>query len=83
MLTQGLLAYQAAVSDARATHRTMVVSPDGPPPEGVVGFFIDDEGRRVALVRSSDPTLGPASLEEIVLGYLAAGRDAARQSAAA
>jgi ABC-2 type transport system ATP-binding protein len=83
VLTQGMLAYQAAVSDARATHRTMVVSPDGPPPEGVVGFFIDDQGRRVVLVRSSDPTPGPASLEEIVLGYLAAGRDAARQSAAA
>jgi ABC-2 type transport system ATP-binding protein len=83
VLTQGLLAYQARVTDAWAAHRTIVTGADGPPPEGIVGFFIDDAGRRVALVRSNDASLEPSTLEDIVLGYLAAGRDAARGSAAA
>lgn len=83
VLTQGRLAYQAAVSDARAGHRTVAVDVNAPPPVGVVGYFIDDEGQKVALVSSTDPTTRPATLEEIVFGYLAAGRDAARESAAA
>ena len=83
VLTQGRLAYQAAVSDARAGHRIVLVNADAPPPLGIVGYFIDDEGQKVALVRSTDPTTKPATLEEIVFGYLAAGRDAARTSAAA
>jgi ABC-2 type transport system ATP-binding protein len=82
VLTHGHLAYQAAVSDARATHRTVVVG-DGSPPADMVGLFIDDEARKVALVRSTDPTTSPATLEDIVLGYLAAGRDAARETTAA
>lgn len=83
VLTQGRLAYQAAVSDARAGHRTVAVNADTPPPVGIVGYFLDNEGQKVALVDSTDPTTSPATLEEIVLGYLAAGRDAAREAAAA
>jgi ABC-2 type transport system ATP-binding protein len=83
VLTRGRLAYQAAVADARAGHRTLVVGADAQPPAGIVGFFINDDSQRVALVTSTDSTTSPATLEEIVLGYLAAGRDAARQSAAA
>jgi ABC-2 type transport system ATP-binding protein len=83
VLTHGRLAYQAAVSDARASHRTVAVSADAPPLAGIVGFFVNDEGQKVALVSSTDPTTSPATLEEIVLGYLAAGRDAARESTAA
>jgi ABC-2 type transport system ATP-binding protein len=83
VLTHGRLAYQAAVSEARARHRTVAVSADSPPLAGIVGFFINDEGRKVALLSSSDPTTSSATLEEIVLGYLAAGRDAAREADAA
>jgi ABC-type multidrug transport system ATPase subunit len=83
VLTHGRLAFQASVSDARAGHRIVAVDADAPPPAGAVGFFMNDDGRRVALVSSTDPTTQPATLEEIVLGYLAAGRDAARETAAA
>jgi ABC-2 type transport system ATP-binding protein len=83
VLTEGRLAFQAAVSEARASHRTVAVDADAAKPEGVVGFFLDGDGHRVALVGSTDPSTKPATLEEIVLGYLAAGRDAARDTAAA
>ncbi len=83
VLTHGRLAYQAAVSDARAQHRTVPLLADASHPDSLVGQFIDADGRQVALVNSTDPTAGPATLEEIVLGYLAAGRDAARENRAA
>ncbi len=83
VLTQGRLAYQAAVIDARAGHRIVAVDAGAPPPVGIVGYFINDEGQKVALVSSTDPTSSQATLEEIVLGYLSAGRDAAREAAAA
>jgi ABC-2 type transport system ATP-binding protein len=82
VLTQGRLAFQAAVSDARAGHRIVPADAGAPPPTGTIGFFLDDEGRRVALVSSTDPSTRPATLEEIVFGYLAGGRDAARAAAA-
>ncbi len=82
VLTHGRLAYQAPVADARAGHRTVAVEADAPPPAGTVGFFINDDGQKVALVRSTDPVTKPATLDEIVLGYLAAGRDAARMAEA-
>jgi ABC-2 type transport system ATP-binding protein len=83
VLTEGRVGYQAAVSDARAGHRTVAVNADAPPPVGIVGSFINDEGKKVALVHSTDPTTRAATLEEVVLGYLAAGRDAAREAEAA
>ena len=55
VLTHGRLAYQAPVADARAGHRTVAVEADAPPLAGTVGFFINDDGQKVALVRSTDP----------------------------
>jgi ABC-2 type transport system ATP-binding protein len=40
----------------------------------VVGSFGDQRGARHALVRSAEPVDNPASLDDVVLGYLAAAR---------
>jgi len=41
---------------------------------GPVGDFVRPDGTEVALVRSSDPALPAPTLEELVMGYLAASR---------
>jgi ABC-2 type transport system ATP-binding protein len=62
----------APIATARSAHRVLA---DGHPvaAERVVGRFPDQDGRLLTLVRA--PDVGrPATLEEVVLGYLAAGR---------
>ena len=62
---------------ARDGHR--VVDGVGPVDAGrVVGRFPDPEGRPLALVAGGSGPGRPATLEEVVLGHLAAGRSAVR-----
>jgi ABC-type multidrug transport system, ATPase component len=50
-------------------------TPGGPPPESIVGVFPGPAGERLSLVRGGADVGGrPATLEEVVLGHLAAGR---------
>lgn len=68
----GRVALHAPVATARAEHRTVPEADlAGRTP---VGNFIGPEGERLALLRSAEPALREATLEEIVLGYLAALR---------
>ncbi len=61
-----------SIAEARAAHR---VVDDGRIDGGrLVGRFPDPEGRLVALVESAAGPGRPATLEEVVLGHLAAGR---------
>lgn len=71
VLSHGRLLLHSSVSEARATHRT--VTSDGES-HNVVGRFIGPEGERLTLLASSDPALPEATLEEIVLGYMASHR---------
>jgi ABC-2 type transport system ATP-binding protein len=65
-----------SISEARATHR--VVEGDGPLDAGrLVGRFPDPEGRPLALVEGAEGPGRPATLEEVVLGQLAAARGGA------
>jgi len=65
-----------SIAGARAAHR--VVDGDGPIDVGrLVGRFPDPEGRLVALVEGAEGPGRPATLEEVVLGHLAAGRSRA------
>ncbi len=61
-----------SIAEARAAHR---VVDDGPIDVGrLVGRFPDPEGKLVALVEGAGGPGRPATLEEVVLGHLAAGR---------
>ncbi len=61
-----------SIAEARAAHR---VVDDGPIDTGrLVGRFPDPEGRPLALVEGAVGPGRPATLEEVVLGHLAAGR---------
>jgi hypothetical protein len=60
------------MSWARAHHR--LVSLADAAGLDVVGSFANRRGVHTALVRSEDPVIDPAPLDDIVLGYLAAGR---------
>ena len=61
-----------SIAEARAAHR---VVDDGRIDGGrLVGRFPDPEGRLVALVEGAGGPGRPATLEEVVLGHLAAGR---------
>ena len=40
----------------------------------VVGSFANRRGVHTALIRSAEPVVEPAALDDIVLGYLAGGR---------
>ncbi len=71
ILAGGRIVLNTSVDEARRTHRTM--SADGANTRGRIGAFADHDGRRVTLVES-DQAGHPASLEEIVLGHLAAAR---------
>jgi ABC-2 type transport system ATP-binding protein len=72
VLSGGRLAFHAMVAEARATHRSVPAAIAEASTR--VADFIGPAGDRQALVRSTDPTLAEASLDDIVLGYLAAGR---------
>jgi len=62
-----------SIAEARAAHQ--VVDGDGPIDVGrLVGRFPDPDGKLVALVETAGGPGRPATLEEVVLGHLAAGR---------
>lgn len=71
ILSAGQLLLHASVADARATHR-VVSSEDGT--GEAVGFYVEADGRELQLIRSTSSELPQATLEEVVLGYLASGR---------
>lgn len=73
VLANGRLLLHSSVADARAQHRT---SRTDAPAEGVVGRFPGPDGEQLALLNSSDPSSPEATLEEIVLGYMASQRTA-------
>jgi ABC-2 type transport system ATP-binding protein len=64
-----------SIAESLAAHRMVEAAI---PADDVVGTFMDTTGESVSLVRAASgaPTRGrPATLEEVVLGHLAAGRD--------
>jgi ABC-2 type transport system ATP-binding protein len=79
VLGAGRTLLDLSIAGAIAEH-AIVVTPDGDPrPPGdasatVVGTFPGPTGERLALIRGSVPGSRPATLEEVVLGHLAAGR---------
>jgi len=75
VLANGRLLLHTSVAEARAQHRTSTTDASG---EGVVGRFPGPDGEQLALLKSSDPSLPEATLEEIVLGYMASQRSARR-----
>ncbi len=62
----------AEMSWARAHHRLMPLADSAG--MDVVGSFANRRGVHTALVRTEDPVADPPRLDDIVLGYLAAGR---------
>jgi ABC-2 type transport system ATP-binding protein len=83
-LGQGTPLLDVSIAEAIAAHRVVdaaeVTGPDGRAAlartgGAIVGIFPGQAGERLALVRG-DETVGgrPATLEEVVLGHLAAGR---------
>lgn len=79
VLADGRLALSETVKAARDRYR--IVSADELDGHDVIGRFAGPEGRLVALV--STPSIGrPATLEEIVLGHLAAARSISPRAAA-
>jgi ABC-2 type transport system ATP-binding protein len=72
VLGGGRTLLDVSIAEARAAHR---VVDDGRIDGGrLVGRFPDPEGRLVALVEGAAGPGRPATLEEVVLGHLAAGR---------
>ncbi len=69
---QGRVTLQSPISDAVAGHRLMPAG--SAPSEQVVATFARPGGAPTMLVRSTDPDLPIPSLEELVMGYLAAAR---------
>jgi ABC-2 type transport system ATP-binding protein len=62
----------AGMAWARAHHRLVPLAEAGD--LDVVGSFANRRGVHTALVRTDDPVADPPRLDDIVLGYLAAGR---------
>lgn len=81
VLASGRLALHAPVAQARSEHRTVLEADLGG--RTPVAVFLGPTGERLALVKASDPQLREATLEEIVLGYLAAQRPSMASRAAA
>jgi ABC-2 type transport system ATP-binding protein len=79
VLGAGRTLLDLSIAGAIAEH-AIVVTPDGEPsPPGdasasVVGSFPGPTGERLSLIRGSAPGSRSATLEEVVLGHLAAGR---------
>jgi ABC-2 type transport system ATP-binding protein len=67
-----------SIAEARATHRVVDADgeegPQAPAGGGVVGRFPGPLGEPLALVTGGEGPGRPATLEEVVLGHLAAGR---------
>jgi len=74
VLAPGRVQLDADMSWTRAHHRLVPLA-DATGLD-VVGSFANRKGVHTALVRSRDPVTDPAPLDDIVLGYLAAGRRA-------
>ena len=76
VLGGGRVLLDVSIAEARAGHRVVEAGSDnaGGIAQGLVGRFPDPDGRSLVLVARSDETGRPATLEEIVLGHLAAGR---------
>jgi len=78
VLAMGRVTLQAPIREAIAEHR---LGPVGPvPSEQTVATFARPGGEPTALIRSADPSLPRPSLEELVMGYLAAARSSAASS---
>ncbi len=75
VLSKGRLLLHTSVAEARSRHRTLKAHDAS---DGAVGRFVGPEGEPLALVESKDPGLPVATLEEIVLGYLASQRPGGR-----
>ena len=75
VLGVGRVLLHETVADALGTHW---IGTDGVAAPGSVATFAGPAGERLTLVRRTEPAGGdrlrPASLEEVVLGYLASGR---------
>ena len=74
VLGGGLKLLDLSIADSIAGHRIVETRT---PADDVVGTFMDTDGGSLSLIRSSsDATLRgrAATLEEVVLGHLAAGR---------
>lgn len=71
-----------SISNALATH-WLVPAGGGVAPTNSVASIESDAGVRVHVVRRSDGTAQPATLEDIVVAYLTAGRPTAAQRNAA
>ena len=72
VLAYGRVALHAPVAQARSEHRTVRAADLAG--RAAIGMFTGPEGERLALLSGADPALKEATLEEIVLGYLAAVR---------
>lgn len=75
VLGQGRVTLQAPIRDAVTGHR-LVPATDAPA-DSLVAIFTRPGGEPTALVRSTDAALPQPSLEELVMGYLAAARPGA------
>ena len=69
ILAPGRVMFHGSIEDARTSHATVPTTEDIAP-EDLVATYAGFTGRRMALVRR--PTTGTASLDDVVLGYLAA-----------
>jgi ABC-2 type transport system ATP-binding protein len=76
VLGGGRVLLDVSIAEARAGHRVVEEGSDNDDgiAQGLVGRFPDPDGRSLSLVARSDETGRPATLEEIVLGHLSAGR---------
>jgi ABC-2 type transport system ATP-binding protein len=74
VLATGRVALATAVASARSEHRTVRAADlDG---RSAIGHFLGPDGTPLALLRSDEPTLRESTVEEVVLGHLAARRRA-------
>ena len=78
VLGAGRTLLDLSIAGAIAEHRVIDAADEGalaPPPGSVVGSFPGPAGERLSLVRGDESVGGrPATLEEVVLGHLAAAR---------
>ncbi|MGZ8562503.1 MAG: ABC transporter ATP-binding protein [Candidatus Limnocylindria bacterium] len=85
VLGVGRILLHETVADALASH-WMATEGTAVPESGAIGSFGGPGGERLTLLHQETPTLGtslrPATLEEVVLGYLASGRTVPGEAAA-